>query len=60
MPMKQTFTVEFTEDFVRQLGSLRQVAGIVGDSAITQDELDMALDLIELLQLLDPNCRGLN
>jgi hypothetical protein len=58
--MKQTFTVEFNEDFVRQLGSLRQVAGIVGDSAVTQDELDMALDLIELLHLLDPDCWGLN
>lgn len=58
--MKQTITVEYSEEFKRQLGSLRQVAGIVGDSAITQDELDMAVDLLELLQFLDPYEMGLN
>lgn len=58
--MKRNLTVEYSEEFKRQLGSLRQVAGILGDGAVTQDELDMAIDLLALLRLLDPQEMGLN
>lgn len=47
------------EAFSRQLASLREVAMIVGAGAISQDEMDMARDLVDLLKYLNRFDEGL-
>jgi len=59
MPIIEHITIDDPATFSQQLASLREVAAIVGENAITQDEMDMAIDLIELLRLLNGFDRGL-
>lgn len=59
MPIVEKIEIEDPQAFSRQLASLREVAAIVGAGAITQDELDMAIDLVGLLRILNNLDRGL-
>lgn len=59
MPIIEQIEIQDPEVFSRQLASLREVAAIVGAGAITQDELDMAIDLVGLLRLLNNLDRSL-
>ena len=53
MPIIEQIEIDDPDVFSRQLASLREVAAIVGAGAITQDELDMAIDLVGLLRILN-------
>lgn len=53
MRIIEQIEIDDPDVFSRQLASLREVAAIVGAGAITQDELDMAIDLVGLLRILN-------
>ncbi len=57
--MTEQIEIDDPHAFSRQLASLREIAAIVGAGAITQDELDMAVDLVGLLRLLNKLDQGL-